>query len=215
MKLIDARKDHYRKLAHEEGYRSRSSYKLKELHKSYRIIGAGHYVLDLGCAPGGWTQVAVQLAGNQGKVMGVDTSFVEEIPGAHLIKSDICDISITEQILSFFGRKINVVICDLSPQVSGNWSVDHSTQISSNYAAAKIMDQVLEKKGNALFKVFDGEYSNEFYQYVKKKFTKVKLKKPKVRENRAVNNIVFVLDIYLKKMNNLCALFLSKLIIFE
>ena len=61
MKLIDARKDYYRKLAHEEGYRSRSSYKLKELHKSYRIIGAGHYVLDLGCAPGGWTQVGYSL----------------------------------------------------------------------------------------------------------------------------------------------------------
>ena len=146
MKLIDAKNDHYRKLAHEEGYRSRSSYKLKELHKSYRIIGAGHHVLDLGCAPGGWTQVAVQLAGNKGKVMGVDTSFVEEIPGEHMMKSDICDISITEEILSFFGRKINVVICDLSPQVTGNWSVDHSIQISLNYAAAKIMDQVLEKR---------------------------------------------------------------------
>jgi len=199
MKLIDARKDYYRKLAHEEGYRSRSSYKLKELQKSYRMIGVGHYVLDLGCAPGGWTQVAVQLAGNQGKVMGVDTSFVEEIPGAHMIKSDISDISITEEILSFFGRKINVVICDLSPQVSGNWSVDHSTQISLNYAAAKIMDQVLEKKGNALFKVFDGEYSNEFYQYVKKKFTKVKLKKPKVSRKQSSEHIVFVLGIYLKK----------------
>jgi len=185
MKLIDARNDHYRKLAHEEGYRSRSSYKLKELQKSYRMIGVGHYVLDLGCAPGGWTQVAVQLAGNQGKVMGVDTSYVEEIPGAHTIKSDISDISITEEILSFFGRKINAVICDLSPQVSGNWSVDHSTQISLNYAAAKIMDQVLEKKGNALFKVFDGEYSNEFYQYVKKKFTKAKLKKPKVSRKQS------------------------------
>jgi len=185
MKLIDARKDYYRKLAHEEGYRSRSSYKLKELQKSYRIIGAGHYVLDLGCAPGGWTQVAVQLAGNQGKVIGVDTSFVEEIPGAHIIKSDICDISITEEILSLFGRKINVVICDLSPQVTGNWSVDHSIQISSNYAAAKIMDQVLEKKGNALFKIFDGENSNEFYQYVKKKFVKVKLKKPKVSRKQS------------------------------
>ena len=77
MKLIDARKDHYRKLAHEEGYRSRSSYKLKELNKSYRIIGPGYFVLDLGCAPGGWTQVATKLVGNKGKVMGVDTSFVE------------------------------------------------------------------------------------------------------------------------------------------
>jgi 23S rRNA (uridine2552-2'-O)-methyltransferase len=185
MKLIDARKDHYRKLANIEGYRSRSSYKLKELHKSYRIIGAGHYVLDLGCAPGGWTQVAVQLAGNRGKVMGVDTSFVEEIPGAHILKLDICDDSITKEILSFFGKKVNAVICDLSPQVTGNWSVDHSTQISLNYAATKIMDQVLEKKGNALFKVFDGEYSNEFYQYVKKKFSKVKLKKPKVSRKQS------------------------------
>ena len=88
MKLIDARKDHYRKLAHEEGYRSRSSYKLKELNKSYRIIGPGYFVLDLGCAPGGWTQVATQLVGNKGKVMGVDTSFVEEIPGVHILKAN-------------------------------------------------------------------------------------------------------------------------------
>jgi 23S rRNA (uridine2552-2'-O)-methyltransferase len=102
-----------------------------------------------------------------------------------MLKSDIYDISITEEILSFFGKKINVVICDLSPQVTGNWSVDHSIQISSNYAAAKIMDQVLEKKGNALFKIFDGEYSNEFYQYVKKKFVKVKLKKPKVSRKQS------------------------------
>jgi 23S rRNA (uridine2552-2'-O)-methyltransferase len=145
----------------------------------------GHYVLDLGCAPGGWTQVAVQLAGNKGKVMGVDTSYVEEIPGAYMLKSDICDDSVTKEILSFFGKKVNVVICDLSPQVTGNWSVDHSTQISSNYAAAKIMDQVLKKNGNALFKVFDGEYSNEFYQYMKKKFFKIKLKKPKVSRKQS------------------------------
>jgi len=185
MKLIDAKNDHYRKLANLEGYRSRSSYKLKELNKSYRIIGVGHYVLDLGCAPGGWLQVAVQLSGNKGKVMGVDTSFVEEIPGAHMIKSDISDISITEEILSYFGKKANVVISDLSPQISGNWSVDHSTQISLNYAAAKIMDHVLVTKGNALFKIFDGEYSNEFYQYMKKKFSKVKLKKPKVSRKQS------------------------------
>ena len=179
MKLIDAKKDHYRKLAHEQGYRSRSSYKLKELNKSYRIIGAGHFVLDLGGAPGGWTQVAAQNVGNQGKVMGIDTSFVEEISGAYILKVNIDDDSTVEDIFSFFGKKINAVISDLSPQVTGNWSVDHSAQISLNYTAAKIMEQVLQTKGNALFKVFDGEYSNEFYQYMKKKFFKVKLTKPK------------------------------------
>ena len=178
MKLIDARKDHYRKLAHEEGYRSRSAYKLKELNASYRIFGPGHFVLDLGCAPGGWLQVASKIVGNQGKVMGVDTSFVEEISGVYILKASIND-DIIEDIFSFFDKKINAVISDLSPQVTGNWSVDHSIQISLNYDAAKIMEQVLAKKGNAIFKVFDGEYSNEFYEYLKKKFSKIKLTKPK------------------------------------
>ena len=178
MKLIDARKDHYRKLAHEEGYRSRSAYKLKELNASYRIFGAGHFVLDLGCAPGGWTQVASKIVGNKGKVMGVDTSFVEEIPGVYMLKASIND-DIIEEIFLFFDKKINAVISDLSPQVTGNWSIDHSIQISLNYDAAKIMEQVLAKKGNAIFKVFDGEYSNEFYEYLKKKFSKIKLTKPK------------------------------------
>ncbi len=178
MKLIDARKDHYRKLAHEEGYRSRSAYKLKELNTSYRIFGAGHFVLDLGCAPGGWIQVASKIVGNKGKVMGIDTSFVEEIPGVYVLKANIND-NIIEEIFSFFDKKINAVISDLSPQVTGNWSVDHSIQISLNYDAAKIMEHVLAKKGNAVFKVFDGEYSNEFYEYLKKKFSKIKLTKPK------------------------------------
>ena len=178
MKLIDARKDHYRKLAHEEGYRSRSAYKLIELNKSYRIIGPGHFVLDLGCAPGGWTQVASKIVGNKGKVMGIDTSFVEEIPGVYMLKASISD-NIIEEIFLFFDKKINAVISDLSPQVTGNWSIDHSIQISLNYDAAKIMERVLAKKGNAIFKIFDGEYSNEFYEYLKKKFSKIKLTKPK------------------------------------
>jgi 23S rRNA (uridine2552-2'-O)-methyltransferase len=179
MKLIDARRDHYRKLAHEEGFRSRSAYKLLELNKSYRIIGSGFFVLDLGCAPGGWTQIATKIVGNKGMVMGIDKSYVEEISHAYIIKGDIENESIIQDILSYFGRKINSVISDLSPQVSGNWSVDHSKQISLNYSATKIMEQVLTKKGNALFKVFDGDYSDEFYQFMKKKFSKIKLTKPK------------------------------------
>ena len=179
MKLIDARKDHYRKLAHEQGYRSRASFKLLEINKSYRIIGSGFYVLDLGCAPGGWTQVASKLVGNQGKVMGVDTSYVEDISGVEFLQADIEDESVVDDILSYFGKKVNAVICDLSPQVTGNWSVDHAKQISLNYLASKIMDQVLAKKGNAIFKVFDGEYSKEFIDFLRKKFAKVKLTKPK------------------------------------
>ncbi|MFB5630580.1 MAG: RlmE family RNA methyltransferase [Nitrosopumilaceae archaeon] len=178
MKLIDARKDHYRKLAHDEGYRSRSAYKLKQLNKSYRIIGSGFSVVDLGCAPGGWTQVAVKLVGNKGKVMGVDISYVEDIHGAEIVKGDIETDEIIDEIESYFGGRVNAVICDLSPQVTGNWSVDHAKQISLNYSAMKIMERVLANKGNALFKIFDGEFTQEFYQYIKKKFAKVKMTKP-------------------------------------
>ncbi len=178
MKLIDARKDHYRKLAHEQGYRSRSAFKLMELNKSYRIIGSGFNVLDLGCAPGGWTQVASKLVGNKGKVMGVDISYVEEISGVEIIRGDIENDDMIDEIDSYFGGKVRSVISDLSPQVSGNWSVDHAKQISLNYSAARIMEHVLAKKGNALFKIFDGEYTQEFYQYTKKKFSKVKMTKP-------------------------------------
>ena len=179
MKLIDAKKDHYRRLAHEQGYRSRSSYKLKEINKSYRIIGPGSYVLDLGCAPGGWSQVAHKIAGNQGKILGIDVSFVEEFPGVEIIRGDIEDEDILEQIMLYFKRKVDSVICDLSPNVSGNWSVDHAAQISLNYTAEKLMEKILVEKGNALFKVFDGEYSAEFYEFLKKKFIKTKLTKPK------------------------------------
>ena len=178
MKLIDARKDHYRKLAHEQGFRSRAAYKLKELNQSYRIIGPGFYVLDLGCAPGGWTQMAVKLAGNRGKVVGIDLSYVDEIPGAHIIRENIEDESIVDEIMCYFNRKVNAVVCDLSPQVTGNWSVDHAKQISLNYSCAKIMDKVLMHKGNAVFKVFDGEYSMEFRDYLRKKFAKINLTKP-------------------------------------
>ena len=185
MKLIDARKDHYRKLAHEQGFRSRAAFKLKELNQSYRLIGPGFYVLDLGSAPGGWTQMAVKFTGNQGKVMGVDLSYVEEIPGAYFIRENIEDEHVIDEVMSYFGRKVNAVICDLSPQVSGNWSVDHAKQISLNYDCTKIMDKVLAHKGNAVFKVFDGEYSMEFKDYIKKKFVRINLTKPKASRKQS------------------------------
>ena len=185
MKLIEARKDHYRKLAHEQGFRSRAAFKLKELNQSYRLIGPGFSVLDLGCAPGGWTQMAVKLVGNQGKIMGVDLSYVEEIPGAYIIRENIEDEHVIDEVMSYFGRKVNAVICDLSPQVSGNWSVDHAKQISLNYDCTKIMDKVLAHKGNAVFKVFDGEYSMEFKDYIKKKFVRINLTKPQASRKQS------------------------------
>lgn len=178
MKLLDAKRDHYRKLAKEQGYRSRATYKLLELNNSYRIIGPGFNVVDLGCAPGGWMQAAVKLAGNKGKVVGIDTSYMDDVDGAQFIKGSVEDESVVNEILEYLGGKANAVVCDISPQITGHWSMDHAKQISLNYSCTKIMDQVLAPKGNALFKVFDGEYSMEFRDYLKKKFAKVQLKKP-------------------------------------
>lgn len=178
MKLLDAKRDHYRKLAREQGYRSRATYKLLELNNSYRIIGPGFYVVDLGCAPGGWMQAAAKLAGNKGKVVGVDTQYMDEIPGTYFIKGSVEDESISDTILEYLGTKANAIICDISPNITGHWSMDHAKQISLNYACSKIMDRVLAPKGNAVFKVFDGEYSMEFRDYLQKKFIKVHLRKP-------------------------------------
>lgn len=178
MKLLDARRDHYRKLAKEHGYRSRATYKILELNNSYRIIGPGFYVVDLGCAPGGWTQAAIKLAGNHGKVVGVDNTYMDEIDGSYFIKGSVEDESVADEILEYLGGRANAVICDVSPNITGHWSMDHAKQISLNYSCTKIMDKILATKGNAVFKVFDGEYSIEFRDYLKKKFAKVHLKKP-------------------------------------
>lgn len=178
MKLLDAKRDHYRKMAREHGYRSRATYKLLQLNNSYRIIGPGFYVVDLGCSPGGWTQIAVKLAGNQGKVVGVDTAYMDEVEGSYFIKGSVEDESVADEVLEYLGAKANAVICDISPNITGHWSMDHAKQISLNYSCSKIMDKVLARKGNALFKVFDGEYSTEFRDYLKKKFARVHLRKP-------------------------------------
>ena len=122
--------------------------------------------------------MAVKLVGNQGHVMGVDLAYVEEIPNAHIIRENIEDEHVVDEVMSYFGRKVNAVICDLSPQVSGNWTVDHAKQISLNYDCVKIMDKVLAHKGNAVFKIFDGEFSMEFRDYIKKKFVRINLTKP-------------------------------------
>ena len=178
MKPHEAKRDHYRRLAKEQGYRSRAAYKLKQLNKAYRIIGPGFVVLDLGCAPGGWLQVAVQAAGNRGKVIGIDISYVEEIHGTEILRADIENDGIHEEIANAAGRKVNAIVCDLSPQVIGSWSVDHARQISLNYSAAVIMERALAPKGNAVFKVFDGPYASEFGAYVAKKFAKTNMTKP-------------------------------------
>src|ERR687887_1852965 len=99
MRLYDARRDYYRKLAKDHGYRSRSAYKLEQLNKSYRILKPSYKVIDFGCAPGGWLQVILKEVGSIGKVVGVDIQDIKPIHGAIILHVDIEDDTITDSIL--------------------------------------------------------------------------------------------------------------------
>jgi 23S rRNA (uridine2552-2'-O)-methyltransferase len=178
MRLADARKDRYRRLAKDQGYRARSAYKLLQLNDSYHILRKGSRVADLGCAPGGWLQVATKIVGDSGKVIGIDLKPVEPVPGAVAIQGSIEDPGMMDKVAFMLGGKADVVLSDIAPNVSGVWDVDHARQISLTAAALLFARNVLRAGGSAVFKVFEGEMLNEMRAELKKSFGRVLLSKP-------------------------------------
>ncbi len=178
MRLADARRDHYRKLAKDQGYRSRAAYKLLQLNDSYHILRKGAKVVDVGCAPGGWVQVAAKQVGSGGRVVGVDLKEVEPVAGAAIFQGDIEDPMTVSRIAEALQEKADVLLSDLAPNVSGVWDIDHARQISLSKSAFSLAQKVLKVGGNAVFKVFEGEFLNEFKNELKKSFEKVLLSKP-------------------------------------
>jgi 23S rRNA (uridine2552-2'-O)-methyltransferase len=178
LKLSDARKDHYRKLAKDKGYRSRSAYKLLQLHNSYHIFRQRNKVIDLGCAPGGWLQVAIKEVGSCGKVIGIDLKEVKPLEGAIILHGNIEDHGIIDGVITILNSKADVVLSDLSPNVSGIWGIDHARQISLTKSAFGVAQKILKENGNAIFKVFEGELLNEVKDDLNSNFHKVLLTKP-------------------------------------
>jgi 23S rRNA (uridine2552-2'-O)-methyltransferase len=178
MKLSDAQKDYYRKLAKEEGYRSRSAYKLIQLNKDYRILKPGYSVVDLGCAPGGWLQVARTVVSQSGKVIGVDIEKVAQLEGATILQGDIENAGTIDLLIQTLNGKANAVLSDISPKISGIWDIDHSKQISLSKSSMNIATKTLVGGGNAVLKVFEGEFLNGFNKEVKAYFNKVLMTKP-------------------------------------
>jgi 23S rRNA (uridine2552-2'-O)-methyltransferase len=180
MRLEDARRDQYRKLAREEGYRSRAAYKLLENVRKYQLIKAGDVVIDFGAAPGGWLQVAAAAAGESGLVVGVDLEPVQlDEVNVVTIQSDVKSPELSIKLERALPRKADVVLSDLSPQVMGTWDLDHYRQVDITLAAAALMGGFLRKGGNAMFKVFDGERFGELRAVLSKQFKKVQITKPK------------------------------------
>lgn len=180
MKLTKARRDQYRKLAKQQGYRSRAAFKLLQLNKSYKIIKNSDKVVEFGCAPGGWIQVATQLVGPSGFVLGLDLKEINPLAGASFIKGSIDDPLLTEILLQTVGPndKFDVVLSDMSPNVSGIWEIDHERQISLTKHALHVSIRILERRGNAIFKIFQGVSTRSFVNELAEHFAIVKLSKP-------------------------------------
>src|ERR671917_1087221 len=178
MRLVDARRDQYRRLAKDQGYRARSAYKLLQINRSYNILKKGDKVVDLGCAPGGWLQVAVKEVKSSGKVIGIDLKPVTPVAGAITLQGSIEDINMLSKVSEILGCKADVVLSDLAPNVSGVWDIDHARQISLSTNALQFTQRVLRIGGSSVFKVFEGDMLKEFRSELHKSFGKVLLSKP-------------------------------------
>lgn len=193
MKLADSKKDQFRRLARDQGYRSRSAFKLKQIDESYRILNKGYCVVDIGCAPGGWLQVALSEVGHKGKVIGIDVKKIEPLTEAFVIQGNIEDEDIINSILKISNSNVDVVLSDLSPNVSGNWDLDHARQIDLTRSALKLTDKILKKGGKVVLKVFQGDMLNELIVELKKEFKKVILTKPNA--SRQVSSEIYLICI--------------------
>ena len=178
MRLADARKDHYRKLAKDQGLRARSAYKLQQINDSHHILKKGSSVVDIGCAPGGWLQIAARTVGPTGRVVGIDLKPVEPVPGTLILQGSIEDPEMIREIRRLLEGRADAVLSDLAPNVSGIWDIDHSRQISLTHAALRFTDTVLKEGGNAVFKVFEGEMLSDLKAELKQYFGTVHMSKP-------------------------------------
>jgi 23S rRNA (uridine2552-2'-O)-methyltransferase len=175
----ERKREHFYKTAKKEGYRSRSAYKLKQIQKKFHIIKKGAIVVDLGAAPGGWSQVATELTGKNGLVIGVDLQPIKPIDGAIFIIGDMTKSETIENIKKKIQNKaVDVVISDMSPNISGNYSMDHARSIWLAENALKFAEEFLKPNGNFLCKIFEGESVKEFIDRVKSSFKIVKLHAP-------------------------------------
>ena len=195
MRLADARKDQYRRLARDQGYRARSAYKLLQLNNSYHILKKGSKVVDLGCAPGGWLQVATKEVGPTGKVIGIDIKPVEHVAGAIILQGNIEDASMLDKIFDILGgSKAEVVLSDLAPNVSGVWDIDHARQISLSSTALGFSRRILREGASAVFKIFEGDMLNDFRAEVSKSFGRVLVSKPLASRQQSSELYIVCLD---------------------
>ncbi len=179
--LQERRRDPYFLLSKREGYSSRASYKLKQILDEYRIIRTGNIVLDIGCAPGGWLQVASEAVGGSGLVIGVDLKEVKDLrlENSKTLVLDVFDENFVEKILEESKSRFDVILSDLSPNMSGIYELDHARQVEMVERVLQVSRDLLKTGGSMVIKVFEGENTDRVYRKVSRLFKFVKRFKPK------------------------------------
>lgn len=182
--VSDRKHDGYYKKAKKEGYRARSSYKLDQINTRYNLIRAGDTVLDLGAAPGGWSQVALEIVGPQGKVVGVDTQGIKPMDNVIFIIGDMTKPETLQKILETV-NSVDVVVSDMSPNITGNYSMDHARSIELAETGLDVAKKSLRKGGNFVVKVFEGDLFPNFFKEVQSNFGYTKAHSPKASRKQS------------------------------
>lgn len=186
--------DPYVLKAQKEGWRSRAVYKLQELDEKDRLLKQGMTVVDLGAAPGGWSQWAAQQIGQEGQVFALDILPVEPYAGVHFIQGDFREDEVYQQLLAALsGRDVDLVMSDMAPNMSGNKAVDIPRAMYLVDLTLELAEQVLKPGGNVLMKVFQGEGYEKLLKEIKLKYTKVLTRKPKA--SRARSKEIYLLGV--------------------
>jgi len=179
-------KDEYVKKAHDLGLRSRAVFKLQEIDEKDRLLQPTQIVVDLGAAPGGWSEYAYKKVGKKGKVIALDLLEIEPITGVDFIQGDFSDDEVFEQLQSLIeGQKVDVVLSDIAPNMSGAKAID---QPKSMYLAELALDfahNALSSKGVFLIKLFQGEGFDDYVREARRVFAKVIIRKPKASRARS------------------------------
>ena len=178
--------DVYVRRAKEEGYRSRASFKLLEIQEQDKLIRQGMTIVDLGAAPGGWSQVAANLAGEKGQVIASDILPIDSLPRVEFLQGDFTENAVLERLIELLkDRQADLVISDMAPNMSGMSDIDLPRVMYLAELALDLAKTVLKPDGAFLVKVFHGEGYEELQTAVKSSFSSVKVRKPKASRARS------------------------------
>ena len=188
MRLEEAKRDLYRRKAKEEGYRSRAAFKLLQLNDKYILIKPGYSVVDIGSAPGGWLEVASELVGQRGLVVGVDLVPVKPVgKNVKIIQEDISSEEFPAKLAASLGRggKADCILADLSPKLSGIWDMDHFKQIELCHKVLDLLPDTLVRDGSCVLKAFHGSELEALVKRLRQSFSNVDVSKPSASRNES------------------------------